>query len=265
MTGHPRHRTPRRRGAPALAAAGLAVVVLGACSGTGGGDDDEAGRTLTVFAAASLTEAFTEIADELEQAHPGVTVRLSFDGSSGLVDQIAGGAPADVLATADEQTMARATDAGLVAGAPRVFATNVLTLVTPAGNPAGVTGLDDSLDGTRLVVCAEAVPCGAATRALAARAGVGLEPVSEETGVTDVRGKVASGEADAGIVYATDAAAAGDAVDEIPIAGADASPNRYPIAALADAADADLAADFLDAVTGPPGREVLERHGFGAP
>lgn len=247
-----------------LAAAALAAALLAGCSGTGN-DDGGPDRMLTVFAAASLTDAFTEIAEGFEAAHPGVDVRLSFDGSSGLVDQISGGAPADVFASADEQTMTRAVGAGLVRGEPRPFATNVLTLITPAGNPAGITGLDHSLDGTRLVVCADGVPCGTATRALAAKAGVALRPVSEESTVTDVRGKVASGEADAGIVYTTDAAAAGDAVETVPIAGADAAPNRYPIAVLEGATDADLAAGFVDAVTGERGRAVLERHGFGAP
>lgn len=259
------HARPWVRARP-FAAAGLALTVLAGCSSNGNGaGDDEGARTLTVFAAASLTDAFTEIADRFEGAHPGVEVRLSFDGSSGLVDQISGGAPADVFASADEATMSRAVDGGLVSGEPRLFAINVLTLITPPDDPAGVTGFDASLDGKRLVVCAEGVPCGNATRALAERAGVDLKPVSEESKVTDVRGKVESGEADAGIVYTTDAAAAGDKVRTVPIAGAGDSPNRYPVAVLEGAADAGLAAEFVDAVTGPEGRAVLEGYGFGAP
>lgn len=256
----------------ALRIVGLRTAALGGAVGLSllagcavGGDDDENARSLTVFAAASLTAPFTEIADQFEKSNPGVDVQLSFDGSSGLVDQIAGGAPADVFALADEKTMGRAVEAGLVDGTPRVFATNVLTLITPPGNPAGVTGLDDSLDGTRLVVCADGVPCGNATRDLAAAAGVELTPVSEESKVTDVRGKVSSGEADAGVVYTTDAAAAGAAVKQIPIDDAGAHPNHYPVAVRDQAANADLARSFIDALTGPDGLAVLEHHGFGSP
>lgn len=243
-----------------------AVMGMTGLAGCAPGDDDPAttDRTLTVFAAASLTDAFTELAEDFEQANPGVEVRLSFDGSSGLVDQLAGGAPADVFASADEQTMDRAVAEGLVVGEPTAFAINELTLITPPGNPAGITGLDASLDGARLVICAEGVPCGTATRALADTAGLMLRPVSEEAKVTDVRGKVTSGEADAGIVYVTDARTAGDGVEQIALAGASAHPNRYPIALVAGAPSPDLGQSFLDAVTGPEGQAVLERYGFAA-
>ena len=186
-----------------------------------------------------------------------MSIRLSFGGSTGLVDQLAGGAPADVFAAADVVTMDRAVDAGLVAGEPVPFATNVLTLITPPGNPAGITGLDASLDGARLVVCADGVPCGSATRELAEAAGVELRPVSEESAVTDVRGKVASGEADAGIVYVTDALAVAGRVERVPITGAPTVPNVYPIAVLDRAADSGPARRFLDAVTGPAGRAAV--------
>lgn len=252
-------------------AAILGLSLVAGCSA--GGDHDKARSTLTVFAAASLTEAFTEIAEQFEEANPDVEVRLSFDGSSGLVDQIAGGAPADVFASADEKNMTRAVDGGLagspakgvVSGEPQLFATNILTLITPPGNPAGITGFNNSLDGTRLVVCADGVPCGNATRALAEAAGLELQPVSEESKVTDVRGKVESGEADAGIVYTTDATAAGDKIDVMPIDGAGATPNRYPITVLQGAADPDLAQRFVDTVVGTEGRTVLKSYGFGAP
>ena len=239
------------------------VVALSALSGCASSGDDDGQQQLTVFAAASLSGAFSEIADEFEQDNPGVEVRLSFDGSSGLVDQIAGGAPADVFASADVRTMDRAVSEGLVAGEPTMFATNALTIITPPGNPAGITGLDSSLDGSRLVVCADGVPCGNATRALAATAGVELRPVSEESKVTDVRGKVTSGEADAGIVYTTDARAVADEVEQIPIDGAQETPNRYPIAVLDDAGDPVLSRQFVDAVTGPGGRRILAESGFG--
>lgn len=252
----------------AIAALGATVglsVLVGCASGGDGKDPAATDRTLTVFAAASLTAAFSALAADFEQANPGVDVRLSFDGSSGLVDQITGGAPADVFASADEMNMDRVVAEGLVVGKPLVFATNELTLITPPGNPAGITGLDDSLGGTRLVVCAGGVPCGNATRGLADSTGIELRPVSEESKVTDVRGKVSSGEADAGIVYATDALAAGDAVEQVDISGARVLPNRYPIAVLDEAPSPDLGRRFIDSVTGPAGREVLEQHGFGPP
>lgn len=253
----------RHRGV--AAALGAAAVGAGLLAGCGTGDDDEDVQQLTVFAAASLSGAFTEIASQFEEANAGVGVRLSFDGSSGLVDQIAAGAPADVFASADTLTMDRAERAELVTGEPRLFATNVLTLITPPGNPAGVTGFDSSLDGTRLVTCAVETPCGHATQALTRSAFRPLQPVSEESKVTDVRGKVESGEADAGIVYVTDAAAAGDGVHQIPAPLAEQFPNRYPIAVLEGAADAELAQRFVDTVTGPAGRAVLDSHGFGPP
>lgn len=248
----------RSAAAALVAAVGLSVVA--GCAD--GGDDDKAGQSLTVFAAASLSGAFTELAEDFETANPGVRVRLSFDGSSGLVDQLAGGAPADVFASADETSMDRAASDGLISGSPTVVATNDLALITPPGNPAGITGLDASLDGTRLVVCAEGVPCGTA---LAERAGIELSPVSEESKVTDVRGKVASGEADAGFVYTTDARAAGDAVEQIDIALPQREANRYPVAVLAGAGDPELARRFIEVVAGPEGRAVLEQYGFGPP
>lgn len=275
MSGSDARRIRRRRVPAPLSALVAAVVGLSLVAGCAVGvDDDEDRQELTVFAAASLASAFTRVAEDVERDHPGTRVRLSFDGSSGLVDQLVGGAPADVFASADPQTMDRAVAAGLVVGEPAGFATNVLALVTPSGNPAGITGLDSSLDGSRLVVCADEVPCGAATRALAAEVSVGLAPVSEESKVTDVLGKVASGEADAGIVYVTDARAAGQAVELIAIPGAETRPNRYQIAALdrgdrasddAGAPGTSLARQFVEAVTGPAGRAVLAEHGFGPP
>ena len=260
------HRSAARIAAAATAV-GLAAGLAACGAGDGDGEDGDE-RTLTVFAAASLQKPFEAIAERFEEDNPGVDVVLSFDGSQSLVDQLGAGAPADVLATADARTMARAEDAGTVR-VPQEFATNALTLIVPAGNPAGVTGLDSSLDGAKLVVCAPEVPCGAATEQLEANAGVELTPVSEESKVSDVRGKVESGQADAGIVYRTDAAAAGDRVEAIDIAGADDVVNAYPIAVTADAgADGQRFADaetWIRAVTSDWGRKILADAGFGAP
>nr|WP_246315422.1 molybdate ABC transporter substrate-binding protein [Kineococcus aurantiacus] len=228
-------------------------------AGTGAG-------TLTVFAAASLQASFTRIGARFEQAHPGARVRFSFAGSSDLAAQLTEGAPADVFASADERNMAKVTAASLTAGDPVDFATNVLEIATAPGNPAGVTGFADlARPGLKVVVCAAQVPCGAAAQTLQDETGVTLAPVSEESSVTDVLGKVTSGEADAGLVYVTDVAAAGDAVTGVAFPEAAGAVNTYPIAALRDSGDAGLAAEFVAFVTGPQGRPVLSAAGFGTP
>lgn len=250
----------------ALVTAFLLTLVLAACGSSkgSGGASSSRSATLTVYAAASLTESYDELGKQFEASHPGVKVTFSYAGSQTLVDQLDNGAPADVLATANTSTMAKASDKKLV-GTPTTFASNVLTLITPAGNPAHVTGLDASLDGAKLVICAPAVPCGAATTQLTGLLGVTLHPVSEEDKVTDVRAKVSTGQADAGIVYRTDAMASGDAVDTIPIADADKVVNDYPIATVTASRQQDLAGQFVALVTSSAGRRVLAAHGFSTP
>ncbi|MDO5682046.1 MAG: molybdate ABC transporter substrate-binding protein [Propionibacteriaceae bacterium] len=213
------------------------------------------GRTV-VFAAASLNKAFPKAAGDAD-------IAFSFDGSSGLVDQITGGAPADVFASADRRNMDKAVTAGVIDGDPVMFATNYLVLVVPAGNPGKVTGVDGSLDGVRLVVCAPEVPCGGATARLAEKNNLTLKPVSEESSVTDVLGKVTSGEADAGIVYATDASQAGDKVEVMDVPGAKDDPNTYWIAKVMDAPNPAGADAFLALITGEQGRQALAEFGFG--
>ncbi|WP_454083795.1 molybdate ABC transporter substrate-binding protein [Georgenia sp. Marseille-Q6866] len=251
---------------PGLAAAAVVVALgLAACGGAEAGSAAAPDERLTVLAAASLHGVFEDLAEVFTEQHPGTEVSFSFAGSSDLVAQLDAGAPADVLATADETTMARAVAAGTVTGEPQVFARNVVTLVVPRGNPAGVTGLDGSLEDTALVACAPQVPCGAATTALAELLGVSLSPVSEEGSVVDVLGKVTSGQADAGLVYTTDAAAAGDAVETIAVARADEVVNRYPAAVTAGAASPELADAWVELLLGPEGRELLRDAGFGTP
>ena len=220
---------------------------------------------VTVFAAASLQDAFQELATSFEAAHAGVHITFDFQGSQDLVTALDGGSPADVLATANNSTMTDAANKGLV-GEQTEFATNVLTLIVPAGNPAGVTGINDgSLDKADLVICAPEVPCGEATQKLAAELGVTLNPVSEEQKVTDVRGKVESGEAQAGIVYTTDAAKAGDKVEAIALP-ANSVINHYPIALTKSAANSQAAQAFIDYILSPEGQKVLQdTYGFGAP
>jgi molybdate transport system substrate-binding protein len=238
----------------------LALLVLPACAAPASSQPTE----VVVFAAASLTGTFTELGKTFEGSHPGVTVKFSFDGSAALVDQLKAGAPADVFASADRPNMEKATEAGLMTGTPEQFTTNVLTLIVPKGNPAGITGLDASLQGTKLVVCAVGVPCGSATSKLAEALGVTLSPASEETKVTDVRAKVESGQADAGIVYVTDAKASGDKVETIPIAGADKARNDYLIGTAKAGKQAALGAEFIALVKGEQGQQVLAAAGFGA-
>jgi molybdate transport system substrate-binding protein len=238
----------------------LTATLLTSCAPASSGSS---GTDLVVFAASSLNPAFATLGTEFEAAHPGVTVKFSFDGSAALVDQLKAGAPADVFASADAANMDKASTAGLITDRPAQFTTNVLTLITPLGNPAGITGLDRSLDGKKLVICADGVPCGTATRKLTAALGVTLEPVSEETKVTDVRTKVESGQADAGIVYVTDARASGTKVEALPITGADRARNEYLIGTVKASDRAPLAAEFVALVTGERGQQVLKAAGFG--
>ena len=266
----------RRRLTALVAAAGLGTLVLTGCGGQSGGSNaaassPEAGagggdKTLRVSAAASLTQSFDQLSNEFEKDHPGVSVDVNYGGSSGLVQQLTEGAPADVFASADQKNMKKLTDADLAQGEPEIFATNVLTLVVPKDNPAGITSVQDVLDKrVKLVTCAPEVPCGAATQKVEQANGVELAPVSQENAVTDVLGKVTSGQADAGIVYVTDAKAAGDKVTTIDIPRTDEAINTYPIVALKDSEQPELATEFVDLVTGERGQKVLRDAGFGAP
>ena len=238
-------------------------AAAGAASASGSGASQKATGKVTVLAAASLQKAFEEIEKTVEKDNPGLDVTFDFQGSQDLVSSLASGNSADVLATANNSTMKTAADQKLV-GNQTEFATNVLTLIVPKGNPKKITGLDSSLDGANLVICAPEVPCGEATKKLAEAQGITLNPVSEEQKVTDVRGKVESGEADAGIVYTTDAAAAKDKADKIDIPNGGVV-NHYPIAPTAKPENPAGAQAFIDAVTGKAGQEILTKHGFGKP
>ena len=238
-------------------------AATGAASASASGGAGKATGKVTVLAAASLQGAFEEIEKTVEKDNPGLDVTFDFQGSQDLVASLAGGDSADVLATANNSTMKTAADQKLV-GSQTEFATNVLTLIVPKGNPKKITGLDSSLDGTNLVICAPEVPCGEATQKLTKALGVTLNPASEEQKVTDVRGKVESGEADAGIVYTTDAAAAKDKADKIDIPDGGVV-NHYPIAQTAKPENPAGAQVFIEAVTGKVGQEILAKYGFGKP
>lgn len=215
---------------------------------------------LVVFAAASLNKAFEDIADLVKKDNPDLDIVASYEGSSTLVDQLKEGAEADIFASADQKNMVKATDAGLVED-PQAFANNTLVLVTPKDADGSITGLNETLEGKRLVVCAPEVPCGNATKTLADQLGVTLKPVSEEQKVTDVKGKVESGEADAGLVYKTDALAS-DKVKTIEIPGAEKVINEYPIAQVKNAKNPEAAKAFIDAVMSEEGQKILKDYGF---
>ncbi|WP_425956113.1 molybdate ABC transporter substrate-binding protein [Xylanimonas sp. McL0601] len=254
----------------AVLAIGLAIGLAG-CAGVGPATGDAASgstapATLTVFAAASLKGVFQQLADQFEADHPGVTVQLSFAGSSDLVAQIQQGAPADVFASADTENMHKLVAEDLVAGDPVDFATNTLEIAVPPGNPAGIASFADlAKDGVNLVVCAPEVPCGRAAVKVEQAAGVTLSPVSEEQSVTDVLSKVIAGEADAGLVYVTDVKGAAGKVEGVTCPVADQAVNTYPIAPVAGAAQPELAQQFVGLVTGSVGQGVLSAAGFGRP
>ncbi len=243
-----------------LAAAVAALAGCAAQPAPPAASGDGLSGTVEVYAAASLQRSFDEIARAFEADHPGVTVSPVYDGSSTLATQIAEGAPADVFASADEKNMAKVVDQ---APEPQVFAGNTLVIAVPTGNPAGVETLAD-LSRVTTVLCAPEVPCGAASRTLLSNAGVAVTPASSEQNVTAVLTKVAAGEADAGLVYATDVVGRDD-VEAIVPAGADAVVNRYPIASLTDAPNPPAAAAFVEFVFSDAGQRILADAGFRAP
>jgi molybdate transport system substrate-binding protein len=264
--------TPTARAVGALIAAAVIVCLAGcaspapAASPTSTATKDSLEGSITVFAAASLKGTFTELAEQFEAAHPATRVELNFAGSADLVTQITEGAPADVFASADEKNMAKLTDAGLIDGEPVDFATNVLQIAVPPADPAGIkTFADLAAPGLKVVICAPEVPCGAATVEVVEVSGITLAPVSEESSVTDVLGKVTSGQADAGLVYVTDVIAAGDAVEGVAFDESAEAVNTYPIAALTDADASDVAAAFVAFITSEAGQSVLTAAGFGKP
>lgn len=248
--------------------AGAAVLTLGMLTGCGSSEKTSTAPSdhLVVFAAASLKTAFTAIGEQFKTDNPGASVEFSFAGSSDLVTQLTQGAGADVFASADTRNMDKAEQAGLLDGTPVNFATNTLTIVTAPGNPKNVKTFQDlTRPGLSVVACAEQVPCGGATKKVELASGVTLAPVSEESSVTDVLTKVTSGQADAGLVYVTDARGAGDKVTEVRFPEAAQAVNTYPIAVLKSTENADLAHRFVDLVTGEFGQKTLAAAGFAKP
>ena len=240
-----------RRGLVVLAAAVLGSTALAGCSSDGPGQ-------IRVMAAASLVDVMEPLSDAYGDEHDGARVQVDAAASSALVQRLRSGADADVLITADTATMDRAVADGLAAD-PVVVATNELVIVVPAGNPGEVTGLETfTRAGTRTVICAAEVPCGrAAEKALSAIGGT-PQPLTRAVDVRAALGAVTSGEANAALVYETDARSAGDTVDVVEFPNAPV--NRYPAAAVTDEGQA-----FVDLLVSPRGREILADAGFGLP
>lgn len=247
-------------GAPRRAGAGvLALLLTAACTGTAFEPGDPNERALTILAAASLTEPFNALAAELESGHEDTVVLTSFDSSATLATQVAAGAPADVVATADPRTMQVMVDAGVLDGSPVPFAHNQLTLVVPAGNPAGIDSLAD-LESPEVdfVACVASAPCGALAAKLLEDHGVDAEPRSYDVDVKSVLSKVLLDEADAGLVYASDVV---DGVSVVPLPGPPAT-TTYLAARVASSEQPDLAAAWFELLRSPTGRRVLADAGF---
>ena len=258
-----------------LAVACVPALMLAAC---GDDDDDDSASTteapaeestlegdLTVFAAASLTDAFDEVGAAFEEANPDVSIEFNYGASSALREQILAGAPADVFASANTSNMDQVVETG-AATDPEDFVTNQLQIVVPAENPGGVAGLDDFANADLLIgLCAEEVPCGEFGREALANAQVTPSVDTNEPDVRALLTKVEAGELDAGIVYVTDVLAAGDAVEGIDIPADVNVTATYPIAALSDAGNAEVAAAFVEFVLSDDGQEILESYGFDSP
>lgn len=257
--GSPRGR-PAAGGSPGQGPAGSGTPAT-----AGAGPTRLPAGELAVSAAASLTEVFERLATRFETTHPGTTVRLNIAGSQQLASQILDGAPVGVFASADERQIRRVVEAGLAATPPRAFARSRLAIAVEPGNPRGITGLADlARSDLTVVLAAGEVPAGQYTRRLLHRAGVEVQPDSLETDVRSVLAKVALGEADAGIVYATDIRAAAGRVTAVPLSGAEVTAT-YTVAVLETASTPALARAFLDLVVSGEGREVLRDLGFSPP
>jgi molybdate transport system substrate-binding protein len=249
------------------------LALLGLVTAACGSDNSSSGATtvavtgdITVFAAASLTDAFKAAGDAFTKAHPDAHVTFSFDASSALVTQITQGAPADVFASADMTNMDKLTAASLNGETPVVFATNVLAVIVPKGNPKAITGVADlAQPDLKVVLCAAEVPCGKYAQQILTTAKVAVTPVSLEQNVKGVVTKVTSGEADAGIVYTTDVQAAGAAAEGVAIPADINVVATYPIASLKTSKNPAVDQAFIAFLTGSGGQAILATYGFKTP
>jgi molybdate transport system substrate-binding protein len=245
------------------AAAVAALLALVSLTGCGGGSTKK--DTLTVFAAASLTESFTALGKEFEKKNPGVKVVFNFGPSSGLAAQIQQGGQVGVFASASPTNMDTVVQAG-DAKDPKTFATNRMEIAVPPANPAKITGLRDlARKDVKVALCQAQVPCGKVAAEVFSKAKLTVKPATEEVDVKSVLTKVTLGEVDAGVVYVTDVQAAGSKVKGIEIPAAQNASTAYPIAALAHAKHASQAQKFVDLVLSSEGAKVLKGAGFQVP
>jgi molybdate transport system substrate-binding protein len=250
----------RTRLAAAVAVAALTLAACGGNDDSGGGSASGSSDEIKVFAAASLTAAFTDIAKQFTAANGGAKVTFNFAGSQALATQIRQSAPADVFASADTTNMDKVKD---LVGTPRNFASNLLQIVVEKGNPKGVGGLRDlASPDLKVVLAAPDVPAGRYAAEVLGKAGVTVQPVSQEDNVKAVVTKVSLGEADAGIVYVTDVTAGGDKVEGVAIPETQNVLATYPIATVKARRNADNAQKFMDLVVSDQGQQVLKQYGF---
>jgi molybdate transport system substrate-binding protein len=251
----------------AVIAATLVAAAAG-CSSSGSGNSssgasaDQAGGTITVFAAASLTESFTQLGKQFEAAHPGDTVKFSFGPSSGLAEQITSGAPADVFASASPANMQQVVSAE-DASSPQNFAKNVMEVATPPDNPANVSSVNDLANkSVKVALCQPQVPCGVVAAEVFKNAAIAVKPVTLQPDVKSVLTQVETGNVDAGMVYVTDVQAAGSKVKGVTIPASDNASTLYPIATISSSKHKSEAQAFMNYVLSPAGQQVLTAAGF---
>ena len=252
----------------AVIAAVLAAAAAAGCSSStsspSAGSSPATG-TITVFAAASLTESFTQLGKQFEAAHPGDTVKFSFGPSSGLATQITSGAPADVFASAAPGNMDDVVNAG-DAASPQNFAKNTMEVATPPDNPGNVESVKDLADDSvKVALCQPQVPCGAVAAEVFKNAGITVKPVTLQPDVKSVLTQVETGNVDAGMVYVTDVQAAGSKVNGVTIPASDNASTLYPIATINSSKHKSIAQAFMNYVLSPAGQQVLKAAGFESP
>lgn len=250
----------------------VAALVIGGCGGRGDGDPSPGTTSavegsITVSAAASLRDAFTDIGVDFTSGNPGAEVTFNFDSSATLASQVLAGAPADVFAAADEESMARLADEGVISGVAQPFARNELVLVTKPGNPRGIRSLGGLATAGVISLCGVDVPCGRYAAEALDEAGVTVSEsdVSRAQNARAALTAVSAGDAVAGIVYTTDARSAGDAVEVVPLPAAIDVTARYVAGVIDDTDHRGAAEAFLAHLLGPAGRRVLQEHGFLVP
>jgi len=255
-----------------IAAGAAACAALAACSSSSGSGSSasasgsaSSSASITVFAAASLTGAFTQLGKQFEAAHPGDKVTFSFGPSSGLATQIISGAPADVFASAAPANMQQVVSAG-DASSPQNFAKNIMEVAVPLSNPAHVKSVDNlAKSPVKVALCQPQVPCGVTAAKVFKNAGITVKPVTLQPDVKSVLTQVETGNVDAGMVYVTDVLAAGSKVKGIKIPAADNASTTYPIATVSKSGHASAAQAFVAYVLSPAGQSALTAAGFEKP